>query len=133
MTYLRWGALLLALSLGTAACGSSSQTSESGVSSNQIVVTELPGSAKSQSVYGVIRQYKSQWLKKRGPTSFNNPNPIQVYVDGSGSPDTIESLRHIQATNVSTITYFDAEAAQFRFGVGNVAGAIHVERKDAGE
>lgn len=139
MRYLRWSVILLVLSLGTAACGassqsSSSQTDESGVSSDRIVVSELPASAKSQSVFEVIRQYNSQWLKKRGATSFNNPNPIQVYVDDSGSPyGTIESLRRIQVSNVSTIQYFDAQAAQFRFGVGNVSGAILVERKGAGE
>lgn len=134
MTYLRWSLFLLVLSLGTAACGSSSQTGDTDTSTDKIVVSELPPSAQSQSVYEVINQYNSNWLRKRGPTSFSNPNPIQVYVDRSGSPyGGIESLRGIQATEVAVIKYFDAQAAQFRFGVGNVAGAILVERKGAGE
>lgn len=134
MTYLRRGVLLVALSLGTAACGTSSQTSDSDASTDKIVVSELSPSAQSQSVYEVISQNNSNWLRQRGPSSFSNPNPIQVYVDRTGSPyGTIESLRGIQASNVSVIKYFDAQAAQFRFGVGNVAGAILVERKGAGE
>jgi hypothetical protein len=134
MTYVRWTVLLLVLSLGTGACGSSSQTSDSDASTDKIIVSELPPAVQSLSVYEVINQHNANWLKKRGPTSFRNPNPIQVYVDRSGAPyGSIESLRGIQASNVSVIKYFDAQAAQFRFGVGNVAGAILVERKGAGE
>jgi len=52
-----------------------------------------------------------------------------VYLDESGFPyGGVESLRDLQASNVNVIKYFDAQAAQFRFGVGNVSGAILVKQ-----
>lgn len=145
MTSVRWTASLLALSLTLTACGSSSppasssssdssQSTPSGVKSDRIIVSELSPSADGLSVYAIVNRYKSEWLQQRGSTSFNNPNPIQVYLDNTGSPyGTVEVLRKIRAVNVSTIRYFNAREAHFQFGLGNVSGAILVETKDGGE
>ncbi len=147
MTYLRWSPFLIVLSLGVAACVSSSQTSTPGVSADKIVVSELPSSEKSQTVYDLVSQKNPSWLQKRGPTSYGNSNtderapegqeennPIQVYVDRSKSPfGTAESLKKIQVNEVSVIEYFDAQKAQFQFGAGNVSGAILVKRKGSDE
>jgi len=131
MTYLRCGILFLALSLGTAACSSSSQTSDSNspASSDRIVVGELPPTVQNQSVYDVINEYNSHWLRKRGPSSFKNLNPIQVYFEGSGFPvGTTEKLKDYQASNIAFIKYFNGQEAQHRFGMGNVSGAILLKR-----
>ena len=113
------------------ACGSSSKTS-SGLSANRIVLSELTIPVHGLSVYEVVQQYKSHWLQPRGPTSINNPAPIKVYLDGSSTAyGPVSSLHEIRADNVATITRLSAREAQFRYGLGNVAGAIVVDTKPA--
>jgi len=130
MSLVREVAVPLILSLGLMGCGSSSSTQQSGVSSDQIVVSELSAPVDGLSAYEVVQRYQSNWLRKRGPSSFNDPVEIKVYLDGSTNPyGSSESLRQIRAMNVSTIEYFDAQEAQFKFGLGNVAGAILVRTK----
>jgi hypothetical protein len=128
-------ALVLGLSVTLTACGSSSSTTEAnGLTRNKIVVTELSSPVDGLSAYEVVQQYRSNWLRKRGPTSVNNPVDIKVYLDGTGSPfGTVQSLRQIQAVNVASIQHFDAQEAQFRFGLGNVAGAILVTSRSGAE
>lgn len=135
MTTSREGLLLLVLSIGLMACGTSGSardaSSRDAVTGNRIVVEDLSMSVSGLSAYQVVSQYRSSWLRKRGAMSINNPAEIKVYLDGSGSPyGTVESLRNIPATDVASIQHFDASAAQFRFGLGNVAGALLVTTKN---
>lgn len=128
-------AVLLVLSLGLMGCTSSSKTQQSGVTSDWIVVSELPAPVDGLSAYEVVKRYRSNWLEKRGPSSFQGPETIKVYLDGATTPyGSSKSLRQIRMTNVVTIRYFDALEAQFKFGLGNVAGAILVRTRprDAG-
>ena len=134
MTY-RPLVLALFLSVGLVACGPSETardaSSRDAVTRNRIVVEDLSMSVSGLSAYQVVSQYRSTWLRKRGAMSINNPAEIKVYLDGSGSPyGTVESLRNIPATDVASIQHFDASAAQFRFGLGNVAGALLVTTKN---
>jgi len=130
MTAVRDVVVLLVLSVALTACGSSSSTSQKGLSSNKIIVTKLSAPVDGLSAYEVVQQYRSHWLRKRGASSINNPVPIKVYLDGTGSAyGSVESLRQIRAVNVASISYFDASEAQFRFGLGNIAGAILVETR----
>lgn len=123
------GSLLLLLSL--AACETSSGTTDDAVSNNRIVVEDLSASVSGLSAYEVVSQYRPHWLQTRGPTSINNPVDVKVYVDGSGSPyGTVESLHDLRASNLASIQHFDSSEAQFRFGLGNVAGALLVTTKD---
>ena len=132
MTITRGIAVLFAVSIGLTGCGASSPASQSGITSNQIHVTELSSPVGGLSAYEVVQRYKSHWLQKRGSTSINHPVSIKVYLDGAGSPyGSVESLRQIPAADITTITHFNASEAQFRFGLGNVAGAILVETKPA--
>jgi len=136
MTTYREGLLLLFLSVGLVACGTSgaannASSDNDAVSADRIIVEELSISVGGMSAYEVVSQYRSTWLRKRGSMSINNPADIKVYLDGSGSPyGTVESLRNIPATDVASIQHFDAAAAQFRFGLGNVAGALLVTTKN---
>jgi hypothetical protein len=134
MMYLRSLLALLLLSAGLMACGTSSETHHSGLTQNRILVTELDAPVDGLSAYQVVQQYRSNWLQKRGPTSFNNPVPIKVYLDGTSSPyGTVEALRRIRAVNVASIRHFNAQEAQFRFGLGNVSGAILVQTRSGTE
>lgn len=134
MTLMREVAVLLVLSLGLMGCTSSSTTQQSGVTSNRIVVSELPAPVNGLSAYEVVKRYRSNWLEKRGPSSFKSPATIKVYLDGATTPyGSAEALRQIRMTNVVTIRYFDAQEAQFKFGLGNVAGAILVRTRPRDE
>jgi hypothetical protein len=135
MRYFLSSLLALLLSVGLVACGSTGATSDDAssdaVSADRIAVDNLSTPVGGMSVYEVVSQYRPMWLRKRGANSINNPVDIKVYLDGSGSPyGTVESLRNVPATEVASVQYFDAAAAQFRFGVGNVAGALLVTTRD---
>jgi len=131
-------ALVCGFALALTGCSSSQSTSSAdspqGVSSDEIIVSELPFSVGGLSAYDLVSRHNSAWLRKRGPTSINNPNPINVYLDNTNSPyGTVEVLREIRAVNVASIRHFDAREAQFKFGLGNVSGAILVKTKGAGQ
>jgi hypothetical protein len=128
---------LFVLPLLLAACASSenatSDESSSGVTSDRIVVSELSYPVGGLSVYDLIQRENSNWLRKRGSSSVNNPVPIKVYVDNTGSPyGKIRSLRRLNAQNVATVEHFDAQEAQYKFGLGNVSGAILVHTRTGG-
>jgi hypothetical protein len=58
--------------------------------------------------------------------------PVKVYLDDNSSAyGPVSSLRDIRAEDVATITHLNAREAQFRYGLGNVAGAIVVDTKPA--
>lgn len=134
MTLLRDVSVLLVLSLGLMGCVSSSTTQQSGLSSNRIVVGELPASVNGLSAYEIVKRYRSNWLEKRGPSSFKSPVTIKVYLDGATTPyGPAEALRQVRMTNVVSIRYFNAQEAQFKFGLGNVAGAILVRTRPRDE
>lgn len=127
-------ASLFALSVVLVACGTSKKTSSDGVSPNQIDVRELSHSAEMFSVYDIVRRHKSNWLRKRGTSSFSKPTPIKVYLDNTGSPyGDISSLREISGRNVATIEYFGPGDAQLKFGLGNRSGAILVHTRGSVE
>ncbi len=128
-------AVVLALGLLVSGCASSSSSSgRSGLTPNQIIVSELSVPVEGRSAYEVVQQYKSHWLRKRGAMSLNHPVPIKVYLDGTASPlGPVSSLRTIPATDVATLTRLTAQEAQFRFGLGNVAGAILVDTRPAND
>ena len=81
-----------------------------------------------ENVFGAIEALHPNWLKARGTTSFSggDADKVWVYQDNVKLGD-VESLRSIPPMTVVAVRYFDANAAQARFGVGHPAGAILVE------
>lgn len=123
---------LLALSIALIACGTSKETTSNGISPNQINVRELPYSVEMVSAYDIIRRHKSNWLQKRGRSSIENPTPIKVYLDNTGSSyGGIGSLREIYGRDIATIEYFGPgdDQLQLKFGAGNLSGAILVHMR----
>lgn len=134
MTALRRVLAFLVFSLVITACastgGPSSSDSRTGISSDRIVVDELSFPAESLSAYELVDQYKTQWLQKRGHMSINNPVSIKVYVDDTGTPfGGVSSLRRIRVADIAYIEQYSGSEAQFKFGLGNAAGAIYVRTK----
>lgn len=133
MSYYARILLVLVLSLSLPACaasGSSSGNSSDDGSSNRIVLSELSIDVGGMSAYDVINQYKPLWLQNPGKESIQNNPKIQVYVNNTGeSVGSISSLKRIRATDVASIEYYSEREAQFKFGLGNSAGAILVHTK----
>lgn len=126
-------ACLAPLALTLSACSSSNTGGQSGVSSDEIVVGELPAQARNLSAYEIVKRYNANWLEQRGPDSFQGPATVKVYVDNTGySYGSASSLRQIQGSRITSIEYFRATEAQTQFGLGNVAGAILVHTKSGG-
>jgi predicted RNA-binding protein with PUA domain len=86
---------------------------------------------RAQNVYDVIQFLRPSWLQQRGPSTFGAEGGVAVYLNRIRLPG-VEALREIESGAVTYIRYFDPMAAQFRFGLSNVQGAIQVvtERAD---
>lgn len=113
------------------ACGSSGpavdEEESPDRSPNRLVVSEISAPVSDLTAYDLVKQYKSHWLWTPKTQSLQNNPEIQVYVNNSGGHDnSISSLTEYAAQNVSEIRYFSPRRAQFRFGIGNSAGAILV-------
>ncbi len=124
----------LVVALFLSACGTSKTTNSDGVSANRIDVDELSSTAEAVSAYDIVRRHKANWLQKRGRSSIQNPTPVKVYLDNTGSSyGTVESLKNIDGRDISTIEYYNAREAQLKFGLGNASGAIFVHTLDVDE
>lgn len=78
----------------------------------------------------VVQRYRSHWLRRRGPSSINNPVPTKVYFDGMATPyGSLRVVHEIRVANVASIRHFDAPEAHFKFGIGTVADAVLVRTK----
>jgi hypothetical protein len=124
--------IVIALSFGVMACGSShtSAQKEGKTSNNQLVVQELDIPVGGLTALDLIKQYRSHWLWSPETESLKNDPQIQVYVNNPGSnAGSVPALKRINADNVSEIKHFPPNEAQFRFGMGNSIGAILVTTK----
>ena len=122
MTSFRPGVVVLALAM--AACGSR-RASRPAVEAGDVIVRHEIVAAHVQNVYELVERLHPQWLRKRGVNHLQNDGDIVVYLDNArlGGP---ESLREIHVGGVSSVRFYDAGRAQYRFGVGHTHGAILV-------
>lgn len=120
--------LVFALSLAAAACARTTDGSLPARGSRTAVITEeeIAGSGAANA-YDLVRGLRPMWLTPRGRHSTQNPagDVIWVYVNSTrlGGP---ESLQQLAAADVGAIRYYDAGAANYRFGTGHLNGAIQV-------
>jgi hypothetical protein len=96
------------------------------VSAKAAVITtaELRG-IHAKDAYEVIQFLRPAWLQRRGAYTFGDDGGIAVYLN-SMRLQGIDALREIESGAVTSIRYFDAMAAQFRFGLSHNHGAIQV-------
>ena len=126
----------LALSLLLVACGTSTRTTSDTQSRNpdKINVSDLPYPIEVMTAYDIVRRYNANWLRKRGRSSIEHPNPIRVYLDNTSSPlGGIDALRNINGIDIESIERFGAREAQLHFGVGHTSGALLVRTRGTGE
>lgn len=126
----------LALSLLLVACGTSTRTTSESQSRDpdKIVVSDLPYPVEVLSAYDIVRRHNANWLRKRGRSSIENPNPIRVYLDNTGSPlGGIDVLRNINGIDIESIERFRPREAQLYFGAGHLSGALLVRTRGTRE
>ncbi len=75
--------------------------------------------------FNIVQALRSNWLRKRGSTSFVQEGEIWVYVDGSG-PSSLDILHGIHSDNIESLRFLDERQATYRFGSGHEHGAILV-------
>lgn len=126
----------LALSFFLVACGASTPTTSDSQSRtpSTIDVSELSYPVEVLSAYDIVRRHNVNWLQKRGRSSIENPNPIRVYLDNTGSSlGGIDVLKNIDGMDIKSIERFSPREAQLHFGVGHTSGAILVRTRGSGD
>jgi hypothetical protein len=116
--------LALAAVVLLAACGARHERAPVAESGELIPRHEIEA-AHTQTVWELVERLHPQWLRKRGVNHLQNEGDVVVYLDNArlGGPET---LREIHVGGVSSVRYYDAAKAQYRFGVGHTHGAILV-------
>jgi len=111
-----------------AACGASNRPPNSpprGGSGNSISASQIEA-INAVTVYEAVEKLRPQWLRSRGEQSIMSPGGgVVVYLNDTRYGD-ISSLRSLQANAAASILYYNAAAAQYRFGTGNTYGVIQV-------
>jgi hypothetical protein len=122
VTFFRPAVVVLALAV--AACAPR-RASRPVVEAGDVIVRHEIVAAHVQNVYELVERLHPQWLRKRGVNHLQDDGDIVVYLDNArlGGP---ESLREIHVGGVSSVRFYDAGRAQYRFGVGHTHGAILV-------
>jgi hypothetical protein len=86
------------------------------------------GAHQFNTAFDAIESLRSNWLKTRGPDSFQSPSQVRVYLDNISLGDTA-SLRTIAINTIVYIRYFDGIAATARWGLDHGAGVIYVSTR----
>ena len=126
--------LLIALVLAVGACATTSSDSSQN-KRGTITLEEIDGSGLVfNDAYEIVRQFRPQWLVKRGTVNINPAQGgqlidyVAIYVDNvfQGDPET---LRSITAQSVREVEHFNAAQAQRLGPRGHPHGAIVVRTK----
>ena len=115
---------LAAMLFMTDACLNYRSTPKPGADRNLITKEQIAVS-RFQTAYEAVEALHSNWLQTRGTDSFQKPSEVKVYLDNTELGGT-STLRDITTRTVSWIRFYDALAAQSRWGVGHGAGVIFV-------
>lgn len=118
--------LLAALVCATAACATT--PGETRTRDRNVLTLEEIQSSHQHDAHDIIRGLRPNWLRVRGPNSFQTPNPIIVYVDGNriGGPEVLSTIPKL---NIQEIRFYSAPEAQARFGLNNTNGAIAIRTR----
>lgn len=96
-----------------------------GVDRSVITRAEIEASHQTNA-FDLVRAERPHWIRIRGSTSFTTEPMIPVYMDGLRIGDGPEALGEISIHDIEEIRHYDGRQAQYKFGLGNVQGAIEV-------
>lgn len=123
------GTLLLVLVLASGACGPGMASGSGGGEvthrSGTVIGREEIAASTASNAYDLIRATHPLWLEKRGAHSIQGADDIVVYLDRARFGG-VASLRQIQLASIMEVRFYDAAAANFRFGPGHTHGAIQL-------
>ncbi|HXO85112.1 MAG TPA: carboxypeptidase-like regulatory domain-containing protein [Gemmatimonadales bacterium] len=87
-------------------------------------------STTARDAYGLVQQYRPNWLRSRGRTSFQNDSAglVQLYVNGQRWGE-IERLREISLVDVLELRYRNGQEATMRYGNNHAGGVIEVRTR----
>ncbi|MGH7458260.1 MAG: hypothetical protein ACREKN_04135 [Longimicrobiaceae bacterium] len=122
------GLLTLSLLLVSTGCATNGRLS-SGRGADEQITREQIEASTATSAYQLVQTLRPRWLRKRGSQSFANEGDIMVYFDNARMGDPA-SLRQIPVNAVGSISFFNAAAANFRWGPGHTHGVILVSTRE---
>jgi hypothetical protein len=76
-----------------------------------------------------VQSLRPQWLNRRYSQTVNGDAGITVYVNDYRW-GTLRDLRAIPARTATVVQFLSAAQAQYKYGVGNIHGAIAVSTVD---
>lgn len=133
--------LLALVAAGGIACGASSGSSvvpSGGTSApsparsdRNLITLEDLRDARETNLYDVVLRLRPDWLRSRGPTSFNagtssqGSDAVNLYQDLQRL-GTVDMLKSMSISSATSLRYYSASDAQMRFGVGNPNGAVQL-------
>lgn len=119
------GLVLISGVLLSAACAAGSA---GGGGSREVLTAEEIQASGAGTAYEAVQSMRPIWLRRRGQQTIHDPGNIVVYLDDArmGGP---EALRAITAGGIQYIRFFDAAAANYRWGAGHLYGAIYVSTR----
>jgi hypothetical protein len=118
--------LLLLTALASLACGSGQASGPRPVRTNpREISSDEIGRTRVNNAMEAVQSLRPAWLQRHGSMSFSGDGDIAVYLNDSRMGG-VDALRQLEVRSISTIRYYDATAAQARFGLNHLHGAIQV-------
>lgn len=108
--------LVLCLLLSACAAGSSGGTSGGG----DTITQEELATVSNLSLFDAVQRLRPRWLQPRGGQDLP-----RIMMNGS-QMGGVEVLRGMQATDVQSMRFLDAQDATTRYGTGYTGGAIEL-------
>lgn len=121
-------ALVSLILLTACASGGSSSTPAVRRNRNLILMDEIQR-ASAGNAYDLVQALRPNWFHTRGEHSISDGSQgldvLIVYLDNARLGGA-QALRQIPVQSLTSIQYFDAKAATYRWGNGHTHGAILV-------
>ena len=114
---------ILAVLAGCASAGGA-DGGEAETSRNVITTAQLDA-ATQPNAYEVIRSLNPQWLRRRGPDSFNAQTSLLVIID-DGQHHDVSILNGLRPGDLREIRYVDPRTGMLRYGDRANGGALLV-------
>ena len=98
--------------------------------SRDVLLPEEYAGASASDAYNVVRQYRPNWLRRRGITSIQDPGAgdVQLYVNTSRWGD-VRRLSEIPIADIVEIRFRSGQEATIRYGPNHTGGVIEVKTR----
>jgi len=112
---------------GAAATGPAPETKRRRAGSGDVLSEDEFVGTSATDAYGLVQQYRPNWLRGRGPLSITDPTAgdIQIYMNNSHWGDA-NRLHEIPAQDVVEMRILRGPDATMKYGVNHAAGVIEV-------